>query len=264
MIRTLLLTTIGILFGTSFATSPVLAEMMDSAQECISAPLGAPVKTITKTLTEKVSASYRELIRVERDPRRRDELKKELTAKTAEIDGSYSELAAGDTTYDVSILAGEIRKGTGDGLIKRPTDIGDRYWIFADGKLWKVVETFPLTADFGSFALNLSSELGKPSKTEFQGGNSKNPPYRVTWESAKSVIELTDRRTEYGCFTLIVADRGLWKERLSDRVAVGMAGKKIDPLIQDIMSEGNPNDVSDIVDKIIQKKADSPDKPKSP
>lgn len=262
--RTPFVMAMGILVGTAVVTDPASADLMDSAQECISAPLGAPVKTVIKSLTDELEATYRELVRVERDPRRRDALKKELAAKTAEVEGSFSELAADDTTYDVSILAGELRKGMGDGLIKRPMEAGDRYWIFSGGKLWKVLETFPATADFGSFALSLSSELGKPSKTEFQGGSNKNPPYRVTWTNAKSVVELTDRRTEYGCFTLIVADLAMWKDRLSDRVAVGKAGKTINPLIKDIMSDGNPNDVSDIVDKIIQKKADSPNKPEAP
>lgn len=239
--------------ATLLGAAPAQAQLQDPAQlatQLATIPYGAPIKLFQKFVEDRIAEEYRPLIKNERNAVKRDQLKREVPEKIQAIKDTYTEFTGNKTGYDISVLGGEFRHGAGDALMKEGTD---RYYLFNADRLWKVVTTIEPQTDFPTYALKLATVFGGPEAMEFRDVGGYRPPLRVRWKIEDRVVELADRRAEYGCYTLIVAKADLWKERLADRSNI-QAGGGVSQKVQEITGQGNGgSEVSDIVDQILQK-----------
>ena len=233
--------------------APARAQLQDPAQlatQLATIPYGAPIKLFQKFVEDRIGEEYRPLIKNERNAVKRDQLKREVPEKIQAVKNTYTEFTGTKTGYDISVLSGEFRHGAGDALMKEG---GDRYYLFNGDRLWKVVMTIEPQTDFPTYALKLTTVFGGPEAMEFRDTGGYRPPLRVRWKLEDRVVELADRRAEYGCYTLIVAKADMWKERLADRSAI-QSGGGVSQKVQDLTGQGTGGaDVSDIVDQILQK-----------
>lgn len=240
------------------------AQQQEAAQlagELATIPYGAPIKLFQKFIEDRISEEYRPLIKNERSAVKRDQLKRDVPVKIQAVKDTYTAFTGTQTGYDISVLAGEFRQGVGDALMKEGTD---RYYLFAGDRLWKVVNTIEPQTDFPTYALKLTTVFGAPEAMEFRDVGGFRPPLRVRWKLEDRVVELADRRAEFGCYTLIVAKSDLWKERLADRMSI-QSGGGVSQKVQDITGQGTGgSDVSDIVDQILQKEAPPQPPPQQP
>jgi hypothetical protein len=212
-------------------------------------PIGAPLELVRKNLKDAIAAEMKPVIQAEREAVARDRLKRELPERQRAIDEAYVTLDS-SSGFDVSILSGEFRAG--EGLLKLSRGAQERYHLFSGGKLWKVIETVAPHYDFAGAALRMCLEYGKPYKVEFDAGNPAKPPVRVQWLRGERIVELADRRGDYGCYTVLAADKAPFEERAQDRVAAS-SGKRVNPLVQDAMEQQPGGEVDDIVDKLLKK-----------
>lgn len=240
------------------------AQQQEPAQlvsELATIPYGAPIKLFQKFLEDRISEEYRPLIKNEKSAVKRDQLKREVPEKIQAVKNTYTAFSGAQTGYDISVLAGEFRKGGGDALMKEGTD---RYYLFADDRVWKVVTTIEPQTDFPTYALKLTTAIGGPEAMEFRDVGGYRPPLRVRWKLEDRVVELADRRAEFGCYTLIVAKADLWKERAGDRANI-QSGGGVSQKVQDITGQGTGGgEVSDIVDQILQNQPPPPPPPPPP
>jgi len=83
------------------------------------------------------------------------------------------------------------------------------------------------------------------------------PPVRLLWFlEGERVLEFTDRRPEYGVYTLVLAQRSLWEERKGDRRPLDIT--PMDPLILDVIEDlGGTETRENIVDEIIGNPSES-------
>jgi hypothetical protein len=212
-------------------------------------PIGAPLKLIEKHIADRLEGMYKPAIKQSGDPLERDRLKRELPEKIKQIHGTWQELKGDTTGYEVSILTGEYRINDGDALLRELRDGQDWYYLFHNGKLWKVVATLAPRYDLGTAALRLTTSLGVPKEIELPTDKIGGPVARATWETGDTVIELSDRRSDYACYTLIWGDKALWKAREADRKRLGTGF--MNPLMDKITDDHQSDEVNDIVDEIL-------------
>lgn len=221
-------------------------------------PLRAPIKMVQKLIQDRLRKQYRGRIKAQRDALRRDELKRELQRKNRAVMDSYEELI-GKSQYDLSVIGGEFKHNAGDALLRENRRNEDIYYFFNRGRIWKVIATMDPSYDFGSSVLRLVEEYGPPDILEFKSGSPSLPPIRALWETDKSILELADRRRDFGCYTILRARKDFWKKRVGDRHSI--RGEPIDPLIEDVTRQSDDDDTpSNIVDEILKGNIDSNDK----
>lgn len=214
-------------------------------------PMKAPVKMVQNLIQDRLRKDTRARIKSQKDPYRRDELKRELQQRLRIIQDSYMEFT-GQSKYDHSVISGEFRHNAGDALLRESRGQEDLYYFFQRGRIWKIIATLDSYYDLGSTILRLSEQYGTPTVLEFKGGTPSNPPSRAYWETDEWVLEIADRRSDFGCYTVTRARRSLWDERVSDRATPG--GGELNPLIEELIGgEDEGEDASNIVDEILKR-----------
>ena len=245
-------------FFSSTAGTARAADPSKLASELATIPYGAPVKLFQKYVSDRISDEYRPLIKNERNAHKRDQLKREVPEKIQSVLDTYMEFTGQKSGFDISVLSGEFRHSAGDAVMQEGSD---RYYLFNNGRLWKVVKTVEAQTDFPTYALKLTTVFGGPDAMEFRDIEGNRPPLRVRWKIEDRVVEVADRRAEFGCYTIIVAKADMWKERMADRATAGTGGGGLSQTIRDVTGTGKGEDVSDIVDQLLTQE---PPPPKTP
>jgi hypothetical protein len=214
-------------------------------------PLKAPVKMVQNLIQDRLRKETRSRIKAQKDPYRRDELKRELQQRLRTIQESYIEFT-GQSKYDHSVITGEFRHNAGDALLRESRGQEDLYYFFQRGRIWKIIATLDPYYDLGSTILRLIEQYGTPSILEFKGGSPSNPPARAYWETEHWILEIADRRSDFGCYTVVRARKELWNDRVSDRGEHG--GGRLNPLIEEVIGgDSGGEDASNIVDEILKR-----------
>ena len=225
-----------ILGSTATGQPPSPMSILDSA-------IGAPVKLFQEQQRTQIEAEYRQTLAVTSDPLQRDALKRERNNRSRQLEGTYTEFS-GNSDYDESLLSGEFLHGEGDAMMKARNGEDETFYFFNQGRLWKVLLSMPANIDIEGIERHLDARFGEAARLKGSNGEDE-----LIWESNGRIIELSDRRADYGCFTLTHADAGLYEIRRNKTIT--KATPKLNPMIQAVLSGGGDDSVSDVVDHIL-------------
>ena len=230
------------LLAIYFLGSSASAETSEALQ-ILDQSIGAPVKLFQEQHRAHVESQYRQALSVTSDPLQRDALKRERVKQSRELEQTYLEFG-GESEYDKSLLTGEFRHGAGDAMMKARKGEEETFYFFNQGRLWKVLHSMPSHVNAEQIERHLTARFGTAAHLEGTHGQTE-----VVWEANGRIIALSDRRADYGCFTLTHADAALYESR---RNTVEMKARpELNPMIQAVLSGGGDDSVSDVVDHIL-------------
>ena len=223
--------------GTAFAVTATVTDTLTST-------IGSPMRLFQEKHRNAVAQEFKGLLQNTTDPLKRDALKANQRAKSMELEHTYMEFM-GSSEYDNSLLSGEFLHNRGDSMMKKRNLEGETFFFFNQARLWKVLQTLPSNTNVEELARLLSARFGQGvTLTDAKGVKG------TVWQTGDRMIELSDRRNEYGCFTLTHAEATMSEARSSMNEQKGNVAK-VDPMIQAILSGGNDDSISNVVDGIL-------------
>ena len=224
--------------GNAFAVTATVSDTLTT-------PIGVPIRLFQEQQRNTIAQEFKAQLRITNDPVKRDALKANQRAKALELESTYLEFM-GASEYDNSILSGEYLHNQGDAMMKKRESNGETFYFFNHATLWKVIQTLPAATDAEELKRLLTARFGASVSLRGQNGVEE-----TVWQAGDRVIELADRRSEYGCFTLTHANATLTETRREQSPQGGNVAK-LDPMIQAILSGDNDDSISNVVDGILE------------
>lgn len=239
------------LFTPIHAFADDLRDPVDVAAEMLLLPVDAPVKLFQKLLSDRISSEFVPRIKEASDPLVKDTLTRQQFQVVHAVQKTWTKLSNAPSELDRSVIAGEFRRKKTDALLTETRRGVQMTYFFHRRKAWKQFATLPPFHDFSAAALRLVQKLGVPHSIEFAGDNPSMPPNRLVWLlDGERVLEFSDRRAEYGVYTLVLARHSLWEERKGERRPLEVT--PMDPLVLDVIEDlGGDGSSENIVDEII-------------
>ena len=225
-----------------FLSSSASGETSE-AMQILDQSIGAPVKLFQEQHRDHVESQYRQALSITSDPLQRDALKRERIERSQELEQTYLEFG-GKSEYDKSLLTGEFRHGAGDAMMKARKGEEETFYFFNQGRLWKVLHSMPSHVNTEQIERHLTARFGTAAHLKDAHGKTE-----IVWESNGRIIALSDRRSDYGCFTLTHADADLYESRRNSMET--KVRPELNPMIQAVLSGGGDDSVSDVVDHIL-------------
>lgn len=172
------------------------------------------------------------LAELREDPRNRNDRVAMQRARQRVLDqmraaeDSFIELRGRRTGYEVSVVAEEFVPNNGESLIRVRDTVAQRFFIFLDGKLYKMVAAYDqeyiANIGFEAFLNHATQRYGRPSTTNYGSVLGEDVLVQAVWEDARSQLRIDDRRELFGTFTMTFTDlRTLRRLQQEGRVASG-------------------------------------------
>ncbi len=221
----------------------IAAPGQNTLPETAETTIGVPLKLFQQQHVTRVTDRVRQALRTEQDPVRRDALKEEANGAAQELMNTYEEFT-GTSRFDNSLVEDEFRHNVGDALVRKRKGLQEDYFFFHQRRLWKVLSTLPAETNLEQLTKALDTRYGKGQKLS----KDEKGEMRWIWQSEDTVLQLEDRRKDFGCFTITKADATLFEAR--DNLSASSTSE-LDPLVLAIMQGDTTSSVSDVVDDIL-------------
>ncbi|TXD39867.1 hypothetical protein FRC96_06240 [Lujinxingia vulgaris] len=142
------------------------------------------------------------------------------------VEDSHTQLRGSRTGYEVSIISGEFKKDNNEELLRVRDEVAQRYYLFVDGKLYRVVVAYNSdyveNVGFETFLAQASRRYGRPISSDYGEVFGEEVLVRATWEDRDSELRVEDKREFFGTFAMIFSDRSMLSElRAANRLATG-------------------------------------------
>lgn len=142
------------------------------------------------------------------------------------VEDSHTQLRGSRTGYEVSIISGEFKKDNNEELLRVRDEVAQRYYLFVDGKLYRVVVAYNSdyveNVGFETFLAQASRRYGRPVSSDYGEVFGEEVLVRATWEDRDSELRVEDKREFFGTFAMIFSDRSMLSElRAANRLATG-------------------------------------------
>lgn len=216
---------------------------------------GASADQVFDKLKGELDARYKDelktsdTIKIDRLMRQKADEMKRLRESIVRFDGQR-------TGYESSLLAGEVMPREGEALIRIDDRVAQRYFIFRDDQLFKVVVTYNVssTGTFPDFVNSVRQKYGNPKKASFTDDGGERRMSAVTWEDDHTRLVVQDQSEFYSSYVMkfVQVGRGTDLEAArarrprqrsaADRAAEGMMG--------DIFDSSDEGAQDDLVDQI--------------
>lgn len=205
---------------------------------------------------------YRQRIEGLDDPLQIDRVRRTLDERFDAIANSHEHLEAAQTGFEVSVLAGEVRGAAGYSLITVRNRDNVEYFIFREGALVKLVQSFDLARldflGFDPFIDQLADVLGPPDEVEHRVDDiGRRLVLRAQWTDGVTRLRVENRAQLYNAYTLVFTDATredsfVPPEQLSGPGA-RRGGGRVGNIMQSIEAqpEGGPSGDPGVVDRII-------------
>ncbi|RAL23493.1 hypothetical protein DL240_04850 [Lujinxingia litoralis] len=140
------------------------------------------------------------------------------------VEDSHTQLQGARTGYEVSIIAGEFKKDNREELLRVRDEMAQRYYLFVDGKLYRVVvaynRDYVANVGFETFLSQASRRYGRPVSTDYGEIFGEEVLVRARWEDGSSELRVEDKREFFGTFAMVFSDRQMISQlRSANRLA---------------------------------------------
>lgn len=173
------------------------------------------VEQVLADYREQMVARFRKRAAGNSDPVKVEELRRDVDASLKRAAESLEAFEGPRTGYETSFISGEFQPGTGVTMLTvRPTAslTGQfHYYVFTEGKLSKVLVSYPLTEiDFQSvekFSETLATEFGPPDEVLHRLDDiGIRLVSAVSWNDGKTRVRLIERPAAVGGHLLVIED----------------------------------------------------------
>jgi hypothetical protein len=222
---------------------------------------GASEEEVLAYHRERERANYRALVEEMSDPLEIDRVSRESDARFQRIASSLERFEELRTGYEVAVIRGEIVGGQGQSMVTARLDVGNRFYVFTNGRLVKYMEIYELSTlgfiGFEAFVERLGQALGRPETSDFEEDSlGIRQLVRAAWSDGVTRLRVEDRSTMFAAYMLVYTDASV-EELRSDPVAVAQAtraggsGASVLQLVQQAGAQSSTAANADVVDSII-------------
>lgn len=219
----------------------------------------APKKAVLTHFQKIEEEAFREASQEVRDPIAKERMRRKMLDTVKQIEESEIAFKGQRSGYEVSVIAGEFRDNNNESLIVVRDDNAQRYFMFADGRLWKLVIAYNpdyiQDIGFDAFVEQVTRKYGDPEDTKY---SQEEYMTSATWRDEQTELRIEDKSDFFNTFTMVFADRKTAERMSKFQSAFGEGPKKKDKLASEIMdiqedsSFGSDNE--DVVDSILGSK----------
>jgi hypothetical protein len=241
----------------------VTAEQKKARQELMGPyKWGMKKDEVVAALSKQLDERYAELIAQTEDVYQQDKLRKEKAKEIKRVKKSWVAFEGQKSGWDVSIIDGEFKHGTDEGMIEYWENQGGknqrRFFFFHRGELYRMfvqIDTTQFGDDQRSFEF-----FGSLMKSRY-GSDTVDPKadYRA-YAADQIFVKAVDKTRFYDAFCLVVLDPGrardvdaVRKDRINDtkepNKMLEAIVEKVDDGGPDIHSSSNKNAVKGAIDK---------------
>ncbi|TVR03563.1 MAG: hypothetical protein EA398_04435 [Deltaproteobacteria bacterium] len=210
---------------------------------------------------QRLMDEYRQRISDVDDPLEIDRIRRGYDERLEGIANSHEEFTSPQTGYEVSVLAGEIRGAAGYSLITVRGRGVEEYYVFRNGALVKLIQSFDVIQldyiGFDPFVDELVDALGSPADVEDTRDDiGRRTTLRAVWNDGTTRLRVENRARMYNAYLLVFGDASVEDEFVRQEEVTGPAARRstrgAGAIMQRINSEerqdyGDPS----VVDQII-------------
>ena len=195
-----------------------------------------------------------------RDPIMKEKLRHAKASEVEAIEKSYLRLSGDRTGYEVSVISGEFRADNGEALLIANEEKAQKYYLFVDDKLWKLVVAYDSDyiqgIGFEAFIDAVSRKYGEPDQTEFDEGSDGSSLARAMWRDENTELRIEDKSDFFNTFTMVFAHRKTSERQAQIKKAFGGDEEKskeraVRTSILEIQEDDGFGSDDDIVDAIV-------------
>lgn len=195
-----------------------------------------------------------------RDPLLKERLRNRKVSEYTQIEKSYTRLSGKRTGYEVSVITGEFAPNNGESLLVVRESNAQKYFLFADGKLWKLVVAYNSEyiegIGFEAFVEAVSRKYGEPDETVFDDESDGQSLARAVWRDDATELRLENKSEFFNTYTMVFADRTTADRLKQINRAFGTKDdakekRKIRTSILDIQDDTDFGGDDDVVDSLV-------------
>jgi hypothetical protein len=227
---------------------------------------GASEEEVLAHHRERERANYRVLVEEMSDPLEIDRVSRESDGRFQRIAGSLERFEELRTGYEVAVIRGEIVGAQGQSMVTARLDVGNRFYVFTNGRLVKYMEIYELSTlgfiGFEAFVERLGQALGRPETSDFEEDSlGIRQMVRAAWSDGVTRMRVEDRSTMFAAYMLVYTDASV-EELRSDPAAVAQAtraggsGVSVMQLVQQAGAQSGSAANADVVDSIIGRRTE--------
>ncbi|MBM4386155.1 MAG: hypothetical protein FJ088_00355 [Deltaproteobacteria bacterium] len=202
-------------------------------------------------LKERVKAKYQPLIQAARDTREIDALRKAMDSEVESTGTGVVKFEGQKSGWDISMLKGEFAHNTGETMIVMKEGDKQYFLFFIKDKFYKFIIADPVEAAFPDEVMGLSKFYGPPDEITFFDPETMRKPFKAVWESENVQLMIEDKKEISNFFLKKWSDRETEKTLEASRTGTGGVSTGLNPLILEATTPEQADDVSDVVDEII-------------
>jgi hypothetical protein len=199
-----------------------------------------------------------------RDQVVKESLRRRKLGEYQAIEKSFKRLSGERTGYEVSVITGEFSANNGESLLVVREENAQKYYLFSDGKLWKIIVAYNSEyiqgIGFDAFVEAVIRKYGKPDGTEFDADSGGEGLLRAVWRDEGTELRLENKSDFFNTFTMVYADRVVSERLAKIREAFGDKEETKTPRVRasilDIQEESDFGADDDVVDSLIGGKTD--------
>lgn len=217
---------------------------------------GASPDQVFGKIKGELDESYKEQLKTS-DTIKIDRLMRQKADDLQRVRDGLIRFDGGQTGYESSLLQNEVLPGQNEALVRIDDRRGQRYFIFRDNRLWKVVVTYNVssTGTFPQFLDQVRGKYGAPKKVSFSDEGGERRMKTALWEDEHTRLVAEDHSDFYSSYVIKYIQVGEGT-RLEDartsapRDRTSASEHRAEGLMADIFEEDRGGASDDLVDEI--------------
>lgn len=217
---------------------------------------GASSHDVFGKLKSELDDRYRDQMKTS-DTIKIDQLIRQKADELQRIKDSLVRFDGQRTGYETSLVAGEIVPREGESLVRVDDRVAQRYYIFRNDQIWKVVVTYNVSTmgSFDDFVAAVRGKYGNPKKASFSDDGGERRITAVTWQDEHTRMVVEDQSEFYSSYVMkfVQVGRGTELEQARanrPKTRKTAADSRAEGLMADIFEEDASGAQDDLVDQI--------------
>ncbi len=195
------------------------------------------------------------------DPLLKEDMRRRKLDEFQRVEESFKKLNGERTGYEVSVITGEFSKNNGESLMIARDEYSQKYYLFADDRLWKMVIAYNTEyiqdIGFEAFVEQVSRKYGEPEETQYDEGGGELT--RAIWRDDATELRIENKSDFFNTFTMVFAERKTAERMGNVRRAFAEEKDKEARLSKDVMDIQEDDSFAtheDIVDSLVGSRTD--------
>lgn len=197
----------------------------------------------------KLEAKFDERKSATRDPLEKERMRRQMLGDFERIKESHKKFTPGGRTgYEVSVISGEFGRNSGESVIVFRDEFAMKYYLFANGKFWKLVISYHSDyidgISFDAFVGRVATKYGSPVESDMS---------RAVWNDKRTEMRIEDKSDLFSTFAMVFSHLETAERLAHVRRAFGAEEKEegVSSLIEDIQEDDSFAVNEDIVDSLV-------------